>query len=49
MQETAFADIDFSHFFFFFKVNHVCIEEDNPLKEVVIYEEKLDNNDIDGI
>ena len=47
MQETIFADIDFSNFSgFIFKVNYVFMEEkDNPSEKVA----KLNGTEIDGI
>ena len=43
MQETAFADIDYTDFSSIaFKVNHIFMkEEDNPSEKVVIDEEEL--------
>ena len=48
MEDSTFADIDFSSFIF--KVNHVFMEEtDNPVEKVVIDEEDLDGIEIDDI
>ena len=51
MQNTTFAGTDFSNCFsFFFKVNHVFMEEkDNPVGKVFIDEDKLNGIEIDGI
>ena len=51
MQETTFANIDFSVFSsFIFKVNHVFMEEkDNPSEKVVMHEEEHNGIEIDGI
>ena len=51
MQDSKFADIDFSDFSsFIFKVNHVFMEEkDNPAEKVAIDEEDLDNIEKDSI
>ena len=51
MQDSKFADIDFSNFSsFIFKVNHVFMEEkDNPSEKVAIDKEDLDNIEKDGI
>ena len=50
MQDSAFADIDFSDFSSFtFKVNHVFMEKDNTVEKVLQDEEELDGIDIDGI
>ena len=51
MQDSAFADIDFSDFSsFIFKVNHVFMEEkDNTVEKVLQDEEELVGIDIDGI
>ena len=51
MQETTLTDIDFCGFScFFFKVNHVFMEEKvNSSEKVVIDKEELDGIEIDGI
>ena len=51
MQETIFADIDFSNFSgFIFKVNYIFMEEkDNPSEKVAIDKEELNGTEIDGI
>ena len=48
MQESTIADIDFSSFFF--KVNHISMEEkDNSSEKVVMGVAKLDGIEIDDI
>ena len=48
MQETIFADIDFSNFSgFIFEVNYE--EKDNPSEKVAIDKEELNGTEIDGI
>ena len=51
MQDSTFADIDFSDFpTSIFKVNHVFIEKkDNPVEKVVIDENVVDGTEIDSI
>ena len=51
MQDSTFADIDFSDFpTSIFKVNHVFIEKkDNPVEKVVIDEKVVDGTEIDSI
>ena len=49
MQDSMFADIDFSDFsIFIFKVNHIFMEKkDNPVEKVVTDEEEPDGIEID--
>ena len=51
MQDSTFADIDFSPFSSFtFKVNHIFMEEREKLVEkIVINEEELDGIETDDI
>ena len=51
MQESTISDIDFSDFSsFFFKVNHIFMEEkDNSLEKVVMCVAKLDGIETDDI